>query len=139
MKKKKRQLEFLFLYFRWDIYIFLIHFFFSLAVEIHGNKSLYSCKCPHSILDRIFNKGTVSCKEYYISLIVLQIPFLIKTKIFIIITCKYVFFLAYLEDYALDTNFIYLFFLRKGVALVRKIYSNWFCFFGAPAITPPKK
>lgn len=79
---------FVFLHFRWDIHILLV-FFFSLSVETHRNKSLCSSKCPHSVLDGISNKATVSCKEYYISLIVLQIPFLIKIKIFIITTLLY--------------------------------------------------
>lgn len=84
-------------------------FFFSLTVETHINKSLGSSKCPHFIFDGISNKGTISCKEYYISLIVLQIPFLIKIKIFIVTTLLYslqicVLFVC-LEDDALDTFF----------------------------------
>lgn len=83
-------------------------FFFSLTVETHRNKSLCSSKCPHFSLDGISNKGTVSCKEYYISLIVLQIPFLIKIKIFIITTLLYSLqicvLLVCVEDDALDTS-----------------------------------
>lgn len=90
---------------------FLCIFSFSLTIEAHRNKSLCSSKCPHSILDGISNKGTVSCKEYYISLIVLQIPFLIKIKIFIVTTLLYSLqicaFLVCLEDDALDTSFFF--------------------------------
>ena len=104
---------FVFLSFRWGIFIFLI-FFFSLTVEIHRNKSLCSSKCPHFILDGISNKGTVSCKEYYLSLIVLQIPFLIKIKIFIVTTSRYSLqicvVLVCLEGDTLDTSFSFFFF-----------------------------
>lgn len=43
-------------------------------------------QCPIPTQMAFFNKGTVSCREYHISLIVLQIPFLIKIKIFILTT-----------------------------------------------------
>lgn len=107
----------------------LYFFFFSLTVETHRNKSLCSSKCPHSVLDGISNKGTVSCKEYYISLIVLQIPFLIKTKIFFVTTlladmCCSCLFGVWCSGYI----FFFVFFFQIGAALVRKIYSNWFFF-----------
>lgn len=126
-----------------EVSTFPLYFSFSLAVETHRNKSLCSSKCPHFILDGISNKGTVSCKEYYISLIVLQIPFLIKIKIFIVTTSVYSLqmcvFLVCLEDDALDTSFFFLSFFQKEAALVRKIYSNWFCLFVAAAIKTPKQ
>lgn len=125
-----------------EVSTFSLYFSFSLTVETHRNKSLCSSKCPHFILDGISNKGTVSCKEYYISLIVLQIPFLIKIKIFIITTLLYSLqmcvFRICLEDDALDTSFFF-FFFQKEAALVRKIYSNWFCLFVAAAIKTPKQ
>lgn len=93
--------------------IFSLYFSFSLTAETHRYKSLCSSKCPHSILDGVPNKGTVSCEEYYISLIVLQIPFLIKSKIFLITTLLYSLqicaLLVCLEDDALDTSFFFFF------------------------------
>lgn len=103
-----------------EVSTFSLSFSFSLTVETHRNKSLCSSKCPHFILDSISNKGTVSCKEYYISLIVLQIPFLIKIKIFMVTTLLYSWqicvLLVCLEDDALDISF----FFFKEAALVRK-------------------
>lgn len=119
-------------------------FSFSLTVEIHRNKSLCSSKCPHFILDGISNKGTVSCKEYYISLIVLQIPFLIKIKIFFVTTLLYslrisVLLFCLLDD-ALDTSFLFFFsFKKSSLGEKKKNYSNWFCLFVATAIKIPKQ
>lgn len=136
---------FVFLHFRWDIHILLV-FFFSLSVETHRNKSLCSSKCPHSVLDGISNKATVSCKEYYISLIVLQIPFLIKIKIFIITTLLYSLQICVLSCLLggwcsgyIFLFYLFIFFFREGAALVRKIYSNWFCLFVAAAIETPEQ
>lgn len=103
----------LYSYISGEVSTFSLYFSFSLTGETHRNKSLCSSKCPHFILDGISNKGTVSCKEYYISLIVLQIPFLIKIKIFFVTTLLYslqicVFLFCLLDD-ALDTSFLFFF------------------------------
>lgn len=126
-----------------EVSTFSLYFSFSLTVETHRNKSLCSSKCPHFTLDGISNKGTVSCKEYYISLIVLQIPFLIKTKIFFVTTWLYSLricvLLFCLEDDALDTSFLFFSFKKSSPGEKNKIYSNWFCLFVATAIKIPKQ
>lgn len=85
-------------------------------------------KCPIPTQMAFFNKGTVSCREYHISLIVLQIPFLIKIKIFILTSddaaCECVLFLVLWRQ----IQWVQLLSSFGRVTLVRKIYSNWFCF-----------
>lgn len=111
---------------------FQVSYFYLLPIFLlisYGNPQKQVTKRPILTWMAFLNKGTVSRREYHIPLIVLQIPFLIKIKIFIPATlltnvCSFLFFRGRCFGYNS------LFFSFGGVTLVRKIYGQLilFCF-----------